>query len=113
MECALTLTSRLNTQPFTKTIDYDEGLILSIWAIFFAEIVTTNAIQLLDPMGHLQRHFLAPRAATQDLMNLNMQGQVVELAERYTVSAWCDRSFVARRPWPIGGELILCSLIHL
>lgn len=32
----------------------------------------------------LQRHFLAPRAATQDAMNLNMQGQVVELAERYT-----------------------------
>jgi hypothetical protein len=70
--------------PFTKTLDRDEGLIPAIWAIFFAEIVTTNAIQFLDPVGHLQRHFLAPRAATQDAMNLNMQGQVVELAERYT-----------------------------
>jgi hypothetical protein len=35
-------------------------------------------------MGHLQRHFLAPRASTQDAMNLNMQGQEFELAERYT-----------------------------
>lgn len=71
-------------QPFTRTIDVDEGLIPAIWAIFFAEIVTTNAIQLLDPVGHVQRHFLAPRAASQDAMNLNMQGQVIELAERYT-----------------------------
>lgn len=84
-------------QPFTKTIDDNEGLIRSIWAIFFAEIVTTNAIQLLDLFGHFQRHFLAPRAATQDLMNLNMRGQVVELAERYTVRSdvawtllWCE-----------------------
>ena len=35
-------------------------------------------------MGHINRHFLAPRAATQDAMNLKMQGQVFELAERYT-----------------------------
>ena len=35
-------------------------------------------------MGHVSRHILAPRAATQDAMNLKMQGQVVELAERYT-----------------------------
>jgi hypothetical protein len=70
--------------PFTKTIDNKDGLIRSIGAIFFADIVTTNAIQLLDPVGHFQRHFLAPRAATQDLMNLKMQGQEIELAERYT-----------------------------
>jgi len=80
------LTLFVLSQPFTKTLDLDEGLIPSIWAIFFAEIVTTNVIQFLDPVGHLQRHFLAPRAATQDLMNLNMQGQIIELAERYTVS---------------------------
>jgi hypothetical protein len=61
-------------------------LIRSIGAIFFADIVTTNAVQLLDPVGHFQRHFLAPHAATQDLMNLNMRGFEFELAERYTVS---------------------------
>jgi hypothetical protein len=70
--------------PFTKTIDNVGGVIPQIYAIFFADIVTTNAIQLLDPMGHIKRHILAPRATTQDAMNLNMQGQVFELAERYT-----------------------------
>jgi hypothetical protein len=70
--------------PFTKTLDNTDGLIRSIGAIFFADIVTTNAVQFLDPVGHIRRHFLAPRAATQDLMNLNMQGQEFELAERYT-----------------------------
>jgi hypothetical protein len=66
------------------TLEEDAGLIPAIYAIFFAEIVTTNALQLLDPAGHLKRHFLAPRAVTQDAMNLAMQGAEVELAERYT-----------------------------
>lgn len=34
--------------------------------------------------SHFQRHFLAPRASTQDTMNLCFQGLEVELAERYT-----------------------------
>jgi hypothetical protein len=62
--------------PFTKTLT-NGALINQIYALFFAEIVTTNAIQLLDPFGHLQRHILAPRAATQDAMNLGFQGQPV------------------------------------
>jgi hypothetical protein len=69
--------------PFTGTLE-DGGLIDQIYALFLAEITTTSAIALLDPVGHLQRHFLAPRASTQDAMNLNMQGQNFELAERYT-----------------------------
>jgi len=52
-----------------------------------AEITTTAAIQLVDPFGHIQRHLLAPRAKTQDAMNLNMQGTKFELAERYTAVA--------------------------
>lgn len=50
----------------------------------FSDIVTTNALQLLDPFGHIARHIQAPRAATQDAMNLLFQGSVYELAERYT-----------------------------
>lgn len=71
-------------RDFTSTLDVKNGIIPSIYAQFFAEIITSNAIQLLDPVGHLQRHFLAPRAKSQDAMNLNMQGQQFELAERYT-----------------------------
>ena len=35
-------------------------------------------------MGHFQRHFLAPRAKTQDKMNIFFKGTKYELAERYT-----------------------------
>lgn len=70
--------------PFTKTLDDNDGLINSIGAIFFTDMVTTNVIQLLDPVGHLKRHLFAPRAKTQDHMNLLMQGEEIELAERYT-----------------------------
>jgi hypothetical protein len=69
--------------PFRKTLARD-GLIDQIYALFYADIVITNALQLLDIGGHVNRHILAPRAKTQDAMNLNMQGQQYELAERYT-----------------------------
>lgn len=68
--------------PFTKTLD-PEGIIRQIAAIFFAEIVTTNVIQLTDVWGHIKRHVLAPRAKTQDQMNRFFSGLYVELAERY------------------------------
>lgn len=61
--------------------------VIQVQAQFMAEITTTAAVQLADPVGHLQRHFLAPRAKTQDAMNLNMQGSRFELAERYTAVA--------------------------
>jgi hypothetical protein len=69
--------------PFTNTLSPRPGLISQIAAIFFAEIVTTNVIQLTDIWGHIQRHFLAPRAKTQDAMNRCFRGLEVELAERY------------------------------
>ena len=67
--------------PFTYTL-LPGGLISQIAAIFFAEIVTTNVIQLTDVWGHIQRHIIAPRAKTQDAMNRCFQGLQVELAER-------------------------------
>jgi hypothetical protein len=68
--------------PFTNTLVGEGGLISQIYTIFFSELLTTNLVQLADPVGHLKRHFLAPRAATQDAMNLNFQGETFELAER-------------------------------
>ena len=67
--------------PFTRT-SADDGLIAQIYAIFFAEIVTTNVIQLTDVYGHFLRHVMAPRASSQDTMNLFFKGLEVELAER-------------------------------
>jgi len=69
---------------FEKTLSDEQGLISQIYALFFAEIVTTNAIQLADIGGHISRHFSAPRAKSQDAMNLSFQGSEVQLAERYT-----------------------------
>ena len=59
-------------------------MIPAIYNIFFAELFTANAIRLADPTGHVRRHILAPRAKTQDGMNVNMRGSEVELAERIT-----------------------------
>ena len=70
--------------PFTKTLTEEDGLIPQIYALFFSEIVTINAIQLGDIGGHIQRHWFAPRSKTQDAMNLSMQGSSMSLAERYT-----------------------------
>jgi hypothetical protein len=70
--------------PFTDTLADQNGLIPQIYLLFFAEIFTVTAVQLADPMGHVNRHILAPRAATQDAMNLKFSGQSFELAERYT-----------------------------
>jgi hypothetical protein len=68
--------------PFTNTLALKDGLVSQIYALFLAEILTVSAIQLLDPMGHINRHILAPRAKTQDAMNLKFQGAEFELAER-------------------------------
>jgi hypothetical protein len=62
----------------------DTGLITQVYALFFADIVTSNALQLTDIYGHIQRHYLAPRATTQDAMNILFKGTEYELAERYT-----------------------------
>mmetsp|Transcript_17898 Transcript_17898/g.25239 ORF Transcript_17898/g.25239 Transcript_17898/m.25239 type:complete len:1117 (+) Transcript_17898:610-3960(+) len=70
--------------PFTSTLEADTGVIPSIFKIFVADIVMTNCIQIADPIGHLQKHIVAPWAKTQDAMNLAMSGTDYELAERYT-----------------------------
>lgn len=70
--------------PFTSTLVTEGGLITQIYALFFTEIFTMNVLQIMDFYGHFMRHFLAPRAKTQDSMNIQMKGLEVELAERYT-----------------------------
>ena len=77
-------------KPFTSTImEGKQHLLEAVYAIFFAELVTTNALQLLDIGGNFNRHFLAPRAKTQESMHLSMQGTEYFIAEGYTVSTKC------------------------
>ena len=71
--------------PFTSTItDGPEHLLQSVYIIFFADLVTSNVLQLADPVSNFNRHFLAPRARTQERMNLLMSGTEYSIAERYT-----------------------------
>eukprot|EP00536_Pseudo-nitzschia_multiseries_P002604 jgi/Psemu1/294887/fgenesh1_pm.35_\ len=71
--------------PFTDTISPGgEGIIAQVYALFISDMTITNLVQVFDPAGHFQRHFLAPRAKTQDSMNILFQGTPYELAERYT-----------------------------
>ncbi|KAL7505906.1 hypothetical protein ACHAXN_007134, partial [Cyclotella atomus] len=70
--------------PFTHILVDDTGLIIQLYALFFADIITSNALQSTDIFGHIQRHYLAPRASTQYAMNILFEGTEYELAERYT-----------------------------
>ena len=71
--------------PFTSTItNGPEHLIQSVYVIFLADLVTSNVLQLADVSGNFQRHFLAPRAGSQERMNLLMSGAEYSIAERYT-----------------------------
>lgn len=74
------------SKPFTSHIlPGEEGVLSLVYKIFFAEIVTSTMIQWLDPMENLKKHFVAPRASTQEKMNLSFRGTDIFLAERYTV----------------------------
>ena len=71
--------------PFTSTLTAGKNhLLQSIWLIFFADLFTSNVAQLGDLGGNFKRHFLAPRAKSQERMNLLMSGTEYTLAERFT-----------------------------
>ncbi|KAL3776039.1 hypothetical protein HJC23_009665 [Cyclotella cryptica] len=71
--------------PFPSTIgSRADDLIDGIRDIFVAEIVASNLIKLVDPKGFIKRHYLAPRAQSQEEMNSHMRGDEWYLAERFT-----------------------------
>ena len=57
-----------------------------VYKIFFAEIITSTVIQFLDPFTNFLKHAVAPRADSQEKINLYFCGTDMFLAERYTVS---------------------------
>jgi len=97
--------------PFTHSLsDNDDDLIPSIYRIFFAELLTAPAIILSDPLGHFERHIMAPRyAKTQDDINSYMRGTIYEVAERYTtVTKLLFLAFFYAAMYPMG--FFVCSL---
>ena len=74
-------------KPFTATIAgaEDISLIPAVFAVLKAEIVTAPLIHMLDIVGHLKRHILAPRLAeNQAAMNSFFRGSKQDLGEKYT-----------------------------
>ena len=73
--------------PFHATLDPKNGsvlgLIQAVHALFFSQLGVTPIMQLFDIGGTVSRHVFAPRAKTQEEMNMNMRGTEVFLAERY------------------------------
>mmetsp|Transcript_8508 Transcript_8508/g.12383 ORF Transcript_8508/g.12383 Transcript_8508/m.12383 type:complete len:973 (+) Transcript_8508:76-2994(+) len=73
------------TSPHTSTITPGkEHLLATVYAVFFADIVTSQGTKLLDIGGNIKRHFVAPRSPDQERMNQQFQGAAYDLAERYT-----------------------------
>lgn len=71
--------------PFTNSLGgRSTDLLPSISAILWSETFIVPALRLLDIGGKFQRHVLAPRAMTQEQMNLNFLGTPYNLGERYT-----------------------------
>ena len=75
---------------FSDTIMLEDGrqelsLTHAVYPIIFAELVTIPLIKMLDIMGNIRKHILAPRARDQEEMNSYFVGGRFELAERYTV----------------------------
>jgi len=71
--------------PFVATIDGGpETLTRVVKSIFIAELVTNPSLLLLDIWGQIQRHYLGPRANSQERMNLRFRGARFSLALRYT-----------------------------
>jgi hypothetical protein len=76
--------------PFTSTLgDEKTDLLPAIYAILLSDVYLTPLLRLIDVAGNFKKHVLAPRAKTQEEMNLNFQGTFYNLGERYTVSHLC------------------------
>eukprot|EP00934_Nitzschia_sp_Nitz4_P009324 Nitzschia sp. Nitz4//scaffold13_size275219//14448//17225//NITZ4_000836-RA/size275219-processed-gene-0.67-mRNA-1//1//CDS//3329535900//9314//frame0 len=62
----------------------EAGLPATVYMTIYAEMFTIPIIKLVDIMGNIRKHVLAPRAADQEEMNNYFSGGRFELAERYS-----------------------------
>jgi len=73
-----------NIKPFASSITPGKyNLISTVYRVLFYDAVFTICLQLLDPIGHIKRHYLAPRAPNQEAMNSYFQGSFYDMADRY------------------------------
>ena len=65
-----------------------------VYPVIVAELFCNPIIEIMDAPGNFQKHFLAPRAGSQEEMNACFTGGRFWLAERYTVSAMIINSCI-------------------
>mmetsp|Transcript_37390 Transcript_37390/g.112020 ORF Transcript_37390/g.112020 Transcript_37390/m.112020 type:complete len:983 (-) Transcript_37390:2665-5613(-) len=76
---------------FIETISIEDGneeerqsLTYSVAPVILAELLMNPIIKLMDPVGTMKRHVLAPRATDQHEMNSHFVGRKLDLANLYT-----------------------------
>lgn len=69
----------------TSTLGYEStDLLPTTYAILLSDVWLSPLLRLSDWMTNVKKHILAPRARTQEEMNLSFQGTFYNLGERYT-----------------------------
>jgi hypothetical protein len=98
--------------PFTETVgEKRRSLIPAIYAVLQAEVIVTPLVNMMDPVGHCNRLFLAPFFANnQAAMNSYFKGSPENFGNKYTVSVATHMSVTdlmsatshrsCRRVWP-------------
>eukprot|EP00548_Thalassiothrix_antarctica_P005206 CAMPEP_0194140552 /NCGR_PEP_ID=MMETSP0152-20130528/10088_1 /TAXON_ID=1049557 /ORGANISM="Thalassiothrix antarctica, Strain L6-D1" /LENGTH=957 /DNA_ID=CAMNT_0038838841 /DNA_START=36 /DNA_END=2912 /DNA_ORIENTATION=+ len=75
--------TRIITSSISTIDGGAESLPHKVYAIYFSELVINPSLLLMDIWGQIQRHYLGPRASTQEQMNLRFTGADFSLALRY------------------------------
>jgi hypothetical protein len=107
-----TVVATLLITPFTETVgEKRRSLIPAIYAVLQAEVIVTPLVNMMDPVGHCNRLFLAPFfAKNQAAMNSYFKGSPENFGNKYTVSVATHMSVTdlmsatshrsCRRVWP-------------
>ena len=68
--------------PFTSTVSpVKTDVLAQINAIMWSELWLVPGLRLLDIVGNIKKHYLAPRARNQDIANLSFQGTFYNMGE--------------------------------
>lgn len=70
--------------PFTDTLQNGDYLLTSVFTMFYFDLLLTPGLGLSDLVGNFKRHYLAPRAPNQRIMNLNFKASEYDIGEMYT-----------------------------
>ncbi|KAL7465620.1 hypothetical protein ACHAXS_005929, partial [Conticribra weissflogii] len=73
------------TTPFLAKLGIETfDMMNAVNALLISEMIYSPILKVLDIGGIIQRHYLAPRAKSQELLHENFRGGYYSMAERYT-----------------------------